>query len=86
MRWRKTCVPGCLTWAFGGEVFAGFVGRATDAGGISGAGAADVVFHGKDKERMLNAVRRVLPRNRGLAGQVWNEMNQPDRQLYPRKS
>lgn len=25
---------------------------------------------------MLNAVRRVLPRNRGLAGQVWNEMNQ----------
>ncbi len=25
---------------------------------------------------MLNAVRRVLPRNRGLAGQVWKEMNQ----------
>lgn len=35
-----------------------------------------MVFHGKDKEQMLNAVRRVLPRNRGLAGQVWNEMNQ----------
>lgn len=30
----------------------------------------------KDKEQMLNAVRRVLPRNRGLAGQVWLEMNQ----------
>ncbi|WP_274851244.1 AI-2E family transporter [Serratia marcescens] len=30
----------------------------------------------KDKEQLLNAVRRVLPRNRGLAGQVWNEMNQ----------
>ncbi|HEJ8090891.1 TPA: AI-2E family transporter [Serratia liquefaciens] len=30
----------------------------------------------KDKEQMLNAVRRVLPRNRGLAGQVWIEMNQ----------
>ena len=28
------------------------------------------------KEQMLNAVRRVLPRNRGLAGQVWQEMNQ----------
>ena len=25
---------------------------------------------------MLNAVRRILPRNRGLAGQVWEEMNQ----------
>ena len=30
----------------------------------------------KDKEQLLNAVRRVLPRNRGTAGQVWNEMNQ----------
>lgn len=30
----------------------------------------------KDKEQMINAVRRVLPRNRGLAGQVWIEMNQ----------
>ncbi|QCR35347.1 AI-2E family transporter [Nissabacter sp. SGAir0207] len=30
----------------------------------------------KDKEQMLGAVRRVLPRNRGLAGQVWQEMNQ----------
>ncbi|MCK8538893.1 AI-2E family transporter [Yersinia ruckeri] len=30
----------------------------------------------KDKDQMLNAVRRVLPRNRGLAGQVWKEMNQ----------
>jgi putative permease len=30
----------------------------------------------KDKEQMLSAVRRVLPRNRGLAGQVWIEMNQ----------
>lgn len=30
----------------------------------------------KDKAQMLGAVRRVLPRNRGLAGQVWQEMNQ----------
>ena len=30
----------------------------------------------KDKDQMINAVRRVLPRNRGLAGQVWIEMNQ----------
>jgi putative permease len=30
----------------------------------------------KDKEQMLDAVRRILPRNRGLAGQVWLEMNQ----------
>lgn len=35
-----------------------------------------VFFLVKDKEQMLNAVRRVLPRNRGLAGQVWTEMNQ----------
>lgn len=35
-----------------------------------------VFFLLKDKEQMLNAVRRVLPRNRGLAGQVWVEMNQ----------
>ncbi|WP_058913274.1 AI-2E family transporter [Entomohabitans teleogrylli] len=35
-----------------------------------------VFFLVKDKEQMLNAVRRVLPRNRGLAGQVWSEMNQ----------
>lgn len=35
-----------------------------------------VFFLLKDKEQMLNAVRRVLPRNRGLAGQVWKEMNQ----------
>ena len=35
-----------------------------------------VFFLVKDKEQMLNAVRRVLPRNRGLAGQVWEEMNQ----------
>lgn len=35
-----------------------------------------VFFLLKDKEQMLNAVRRVLPRNRGLAGQVWAEMNQ----------
>lgn len=45
-----------------------------------------VFFLVKDKEQMLNAVRRVLPRNRGLAGQVWNEMNQQNHQLYPRKS
>ncbi|HBC81645.1 MAG TPA: AI-2E family transporter, partial [Escherichia sp.] len=30
-----------------------------------------VFFLVKDKEQMLNAVRRILPRNRGLAGQVW---------------
>lgn len=35
-----------------------------------------VFFLVKDKEQMLNAVRRVLPRNHGLAGQVWKEMNQ----------
>ncbi|AMH18458.1 AI-2E family transporter [Hafnia paralvei] len=35
-----------------------------------------VFFLLKDKEQMLNAVRRVLPRDRGLAGQVWIEMNQ----------
>lgn len=35
-----------------------------------------VFFLLKDKEQLLNAVRRVLPRNRGLAGQVWIEMNQ----------
>ena len=35
-----------------------------------------VFFLVKDKDQMLNAVRRVLPRNRGLAGQVWEEMNQ----------
>lgn len=35
-----------------------------------------VFFLLKDKEQMLNAVRRVLPRNRTLAGQVWIEMNQ----------
>jgi len=30
----------------------------------------------KDKEQLLNGVRRILPRDRGLAGQVWAEMNQ----------
>ncbi|WP_456310305.1 AI-2E family transporter [Serratia proteamaculans] len=35
-----------------------------------------VFFLLKDKEQMLSAIRRVLPRNRGLAGQVWVEMNQ----------
>jgi putative permease len=35
-----------------------------------------VFFLLKDKEQMLNAVRRVLPRNRTLAGRVWVEMNQ----------
>lgn len=35
-----------------------------------------VFFLLKDKVEMLNAVRRVLPRNRGLAGEVWREMNQ----------
>lgn len=35
-----------------------------------------VFFLLKDKDQMLNAIRRVLPRNRGLAGQVWVEMNQ----------
>lgn len=35
-----------------------------------------VFFLLKDKEQMLNAVRRILPRNRTLAGQVWVEMNQ----------
>ncbi|MBP2157029.1 AI-2E family transporter [Erwinia rhapontici] len=35
-----------------------------------------VFFLLKDKEQMLSAIRRVLPRNRGLAGQVWVEMNE----------
>jgi len=35
-----------------------------------------VFFLLKDKEQMLCAVRRVLPRDSGLAGQVWQEMNQ----------
>lgn len=35
-----------------------------------------VFFLLKDKEQMLAAIGRVLPRNRGLAGQVWLEMNQ----------
>ena len=35
-----------------------------------------VFFLVKDKEQLVSAVRRVLPRNRGLAGQVWEEMNQ----------
>ncbi|QBB11391.1 AI-2E family transporter [Edwardsiella piscicida] len=35
-----------------------------------------VFFLLKDKGQMLNALRRVLPRERGLAGQVWLEMNQ----------
>lgn len=35
-----------------------------------------VFFLLKDKDQMLNAIRRLLPRNRGLAGQVWVEMNQ----------
>ncbi|GAB2953550.1 AI-2E family transporter [Hafnia psychrotolerans] len=35
-----------------------------------------VFFLLKDKEQMVSAVRRVLPRDRGLAGQVWLEMNQ----------
>lgn len=30
----------------------------------------------KDKQQMLNAVRRVLPKNRILAAQVWIEVNQ----------
>ncbi|MGB9095469.1 AI-2E family transporter [Erwinia sp.] len=35
-----------------------------------------VFFLLKDKDQMLSAISRVLPRNRGLAGQVWEEMNQ----------
>lgn len=35
-----------------------------------------VFFLLKDKEQMVSAVRRVLPRDHGLAGQVWLEMNQ----------
>ncbi len=35
-----------------------------------------VFFLLKDKDQMLRAVRRVLPRDRGLAGLVWSEMNQ----------
>jgi putative permease len=35
-----------------------------------------VFFLLKDKDQMLAAISRVLPRNRGLAGQVWAEMNQ----------
>ncbi|MGE9552367.1 AI-2E family transporter [Erwinia amylovora] len=35
-----------------------------------------VFFLLKDKEQMLAAISRLLPRNRGLAGQVWQEMHQ----------
>lgn len=35
-----------------------------------------VFFLVKDKDQMLNAVRRILPRNRGLAGQVWGRDGQ----------
>lgn len=35
-----------------------------------------VFFLLKDKEQFMSAIRRVLPRDRGLAGQVWVEMNQ----------
>ncbi len=35
-----------------------------------------VFFLLKDKAQMLAAISQVLPRNRGLAGQVWEEMNQ----------
>lgn len=45
-----------------------------------------VFFLVKDKEQMLNAVRRVLPRNHGLAGQVWKEMNQQITNYIPWQS
>ncbi len=35
-----------------------------------------VFFLLKDKVQMLAAISQILPRNRGLAGQVWEEMNQ----------
>lgn len=35
-----------------------------------------VFFLLKDKKQMVYAVHRILPRNRGLAGKVWIEMNQ----------
>ena len=35
-----------------------------------------VFFMLKDKQQLLTAVRRFLPRNRALANQVWLEMNQ----------
>lgn len=35
-----------------------------------------VFFLLKDKTQMLNVLRNVLPRNHGLAGRVWQEMNQ----------
>ncbi|MBK5144999.1 AI-2E family transporter [Budviciaceae bacterium BWR-B9] len=35
-----------------------------------------VFFLLKDKRQMIYAVHRILPRNRGLAGKVWLEMNQ----------
>ncbi len=45
-----------------------------------------MVFLVKIKSRCaLNAVRRVLPRNRGLAGRVWNEDESARCQLYPRE-
>jgi putative permease len=42
-----------------------------------------VFFLVKDKDQMLNAVRRVLPRNRGLAGQVWQERVQRFHVAHP---
>ncbi|PHM45809.1 hypothetical protein Xmau_00197 [Xenorhabdus mauleonii] len=35
-----------------------------------------VFFLLKDKNKMVAALQRVLPRNYGLAGELWNEMNQ----------
>lgn len=35
-----------------------------------------VFFLLKDKQRLISTVQRILPRNRGLAGRVWQEMNQ----------
>ncbi|AYA39987.1 AI-2E family transporter [Xenorhabdus nematophila] len=35
-----------------------------------------VFFLLKDKNQMVAALQRVLPRNHGLAGKLWNEMNQ----------
>ncbi|MEG0279866.1 MAG: AI-2E family transporter [Morganella sp. (in: enterobacteria)] len=35
-----------------------------------------IFFLLKDKEQMLRGFQRILPRNRSLAGQVWQEMNQ----------
>jgi putative permease len=75
-RWRKYAQPRAHRRRLGGEILSGLAGRLLTLAVYLVLVPLMVFFLLKDKEQMLNAVRRVLPRNRGLAGQVWKEMNQ----------